>query len=58
MISITNPVPAEVEKPLDFSTSSEPLIRAWNVEETYHAFIFATTRLLTTIKRDILPPIK
>ena len=39
-----SPVPSEVEKPLDFSTSSGPPIKAWAVERTPHAFIFANPR--------------
>ncbi|MBD0779305.1 hypothetical protein HPE56_16005 [Maribacter sp. ANRC-HE7] len=45
-------LPVEVEKPPDFPTSSEPLIKAWSVERTPHAFILATARLLTAIKNE------
>ena len=39
-----NPIPAEVEKPMDLSTSSGPLIKTWVMEKMSHAFIFASAR--------------
>ncbi|MCM4150032.1 hypothetical protein DHD05_00370 [Arenibacter sp. N53] len=45
----------EVEKPLDFPTPSEPLIKAKGVERTPLAFIFANARLLPRIKKNDVP---
>ncbi|WP_281541116.1 hypothetical protein [Maribacter aestuarii] len=50
-IPLKNPVPVEVEKPSDISTSSVPLIKAWSVEKTPHTFIYANARSRTIDKK-------